>query len=44
MRRRIRIIAVIAVALVLVTNIGAWALDPSTDVNLKFTSQTPHSG
>jgi ammonium transporter, Amt family len=44
MRRRVTVIAVIAVALVLVTNIGAWALDPSTDVNLKFTSQNTALG
>ena len=23
---------------VLVTNVGAWALDPSTDINVKLTS------
>ncbi len=38
MGRRIAIVAVIAVALVLITNIGAWALDPSIDVNTKLTS------
>jgi len=38
MRRRIGIVAVIAVALVLVTNVGAWALDPSIDINTKLNS------
>ena len=33
MRRRISIVAVMAVAIVLVSNVGAWALDPSIDVN-----------
>jgi Amt family ammonium transporter len=37
-RRRVAIVAVIAVALVLVTNIGAWALDPSIDINTKLNS------
>ncbi len=36
--RRITIVAFIAVALVLVTNVGAWALDPSIDINTKLTS------
>ena len=36
MSRRISIVAVIAVTLVLVTNVGAWALDPSVDINTKL--------
>jgi Amt family ammonium transporter len=38
MSRRISIVAVIAVTLVLVTNVGAWALDPSVDINTKLNS------
>src|SRR4051794_1949481 len=41
MSRRISIVAVIAVTLVLVTNVGAWALDPSVDINTKLNS--PHT-
>ena len=38
LRSRAAIVAVIAVALVLVSNVGAWALDPSVDVNVKLDS------
>jgi ammonium transporter, Amt family len=34
MRRRITIVALIVVALVLVTDLAAWAVDPSIDINI----------
>src|SRR6266581_2200756 len=36
--RRIGLVAAIAAALVLVTTVGAWALDPSVDINTKLNS------